>query len=158
MPYEGKLQNAIFITQTFFSIMVFPSYDGLTFIWWKLFVYSRGIRFCPRMATNFLENLFYNIGSWFPRRILGGIFSSTLPHNYHVKTIYQHLNKTELRYLSKISDQVVKIWGQISKEKKEPEKLSNCTLPDIYVHNRSKSFVQVFTLATDIYFTAKRSS
>jgi hypothetical protein len=52
-----------FIKQAFFSFMVFLLYCGLTFIWWKLFVYIREIIFYSQMAANFLVISFFNIGS-----------------------------------------------------------------------------------------------
>ena len=59
------------------------------------------------------------------------------------------LDKSEEDYLQKHYNRITTIYENLIKE----QKLANATLPDFYIHNRDKRFIQTLTLFNDIVGT-----
>ena len=78
-----------------------------------------------------------------PHRPLPTTYRPFIPNN----------KEDQLLYLRRKGVQLHKVLWEIRKEQMEADTKFNGTLPDFYIHNRHKRFIQAFSLVTDIVGT-----
>ena len=75
------------------------------------------------------------------------------PETTTFRPFIQGGNETELKYYRKKVWKLAGILGELERDRIRAEQLYNGTLPDFYIHNREKRFIQALTLVTDIVGT-----